>query len=77
MKTIHMLTAALLATSLAAPAAAQMKDKGSMMMSDSKMMKMSAMDMKMMKSCKRMSHKMMMKSRGCMKMMKMHPDMMK
>ena len=46
-----------------------------MMKSDS--MKMSHHDQMMMKSCQSMSHDMMMKNRGCMKMMKMHPDMMK
>ena len=42
-----------------------------------KPMKMSRADTKMMKSCHAMSHDMMMKNKGCMKMMKMHPDMMK
>jgi hypothetical protein len=39
-------------------------------------MSMSKHDMKMMKTCQGMSHDMMMKKAGCMKMMKMHPDMM-
>lgn len=37
---------------------------------------MSAHQMHMMKSCKSMSHDMMMKNKGCMKMMKAHPEMM-
>lgn len=49
--------------------------KDGMMSEDSKM-KMSAADKKMMAKCKGMSHAMMMKNKGCMKMMKMHPDMM-
>lgn len=64
------------------PALAQMQNdsmsKGSMssdhMMSGKKM---SAADKKMMAKCQGMSHDMMMKNKGCMKMMKMHPDMMK
>ena len=40
-------------------------------------MKMSAHDSKMMKSCQAMTHDAMMKSHACMKVMKMHPDMMK
>ena len=46
-------------------------------MPDGDMHKMSAKHMKKMRSCKAMDHDMMMKNRGCMKMMKMHPDMMK
>ena len=37
---------------------------------------MSKHDMMMMKKCQGMDHDMMMKNKGCMKMMKMHPDMM-
>ena len=40
-------------------------------------MKMSAADMKKMKSCNAMSHDMMMKDSKCAAMMKAHPDMMK
>lgn len=47
------------------------------MMKDDHMMKMSAKDTKMMKSCQAMDHDAMMKNKGCMKMMKDHPDMMK
>lgn len=50
--------------------------KDGMMSSDSKM-KMSMADKKKMTACKGMSHDMMMKDAGCMKMMKMHPAMMK
>lgn len=39
--------------------------------------KMSASDMKMMKSCSAMGHDAMMKAPGCVKVMKAHPDMMK
>jgi hypothetical protein len=46
-------------------------------MPDGAMHKMSAKHMKKMKSCQAMDHDMMMKNKGCMKMMKMHPDMMK
>lgn len=46
-------------------------------MPDGAMPKMSAKHMKMMQSCKAMDHEMMMKNKGCMKMMKKHPDMMK
>ena len=65
------------------PALAQMQNdsmsKGAMS-SDEGMMsgkKMSMADKKMMAKCNGMSHDMMMKNKGCMKMMKMHPDMMK
>lgn len=72
----------LIATAAAAlaagsPAVAQMQSDS---MSSGKMMsgkKMSAADKKMMTKCQGMSHDMMMKNKGCMKMMKMHPDMMK
>lgn len=39
-------------------------------------MKMSAADKKTMAKCQGMPHDMMMKNRSCMKMMKMHPEMM-
>lgn len=47
------------------------------MMSHDKMMKTSAADKRKMASCNAMAHDKMMKNAGCMKMMKMHPDMMK
>lgn len=71
--------AALLA---AGPAFAQMSNNsmssGSMKSGSMKSgsMKMSASDKKMMAKCQGMSHDMMMKDKGCMKMMKMHPGMM-
>lgn len=73
---MSIVAASAIATALfmAAPAAAQMSS-GSM--SSDKGMKMSAADMRMMKSCKRMSHDKMMKNQKCMDMMRMHPDMMK
>ena len=46
------------------------------MKSDSMSKPMSHHDMKMMKSCQAMDHDKMMANKGCMKMMKMHPDMM-
>jgi Spy/CpxP family protein refolding chaperone len=64
--------AAMLAGTITAPAYAQMAADHAM-----KPMKMSMAQKKMMTKCKSMSHDMMMKSNGCMKMMKMHPDMMK
>ncbi len=76
MRMMTLITISVLAITAAAPAVAQnamMKDE---IKSDS-MMKMSKADMEKMKSCKAMSHKMMMKDAGCVKMMKMHPDMMK
>ena len=45
-------------------------------MSSGKMMHMSAADKRMMTKCQGMSHDVMMKNKGCMKMMKMHPGMM-
>ena len=56
------------------PALAQMKS-GSMMAGDD--MKMSKTQMMAMKKCHGMSHRMMMKNKKCVSMMKMHPDMMK
>ncbi|MEC3909038.1 hypothetical protein U5A82_00690 [Sphingobium sp. CR2-8] len=46
-------------------------------MKSDKMMTMSAADTKKMKMCQAMPHDKMMKNAGCMKMSKMHPDMMK
>ena len=46
------------------------------MKTDSMSKPMSKHDMKMMKSCQAMDHDKMMANKGCMKMMKMHPDMM-
>lgn len=46
-------------------------------MKSDKVMKMSAADTKKMKMCQAMPHDKMMKNVGCMKMSKMHPDMMK
>ena len=65
--------AAGLTIALVAPAAAQMAKDA--MPADS--MKMSPSEMKTMKSCQKMSHTAMMKSKKCSAMMKMHPDMMK
>ncbi len=62
-----------LTIAFAAPATAQMAKDA--MASDS--MKMSPAEMKTMKSCQKMSHSAMMKSKKCSAMMKMHPDMMK
>ena len=78
-----MCVAAAVAMVAGAPAYAQMSNgamsNGSMssgsMMAGSKKMSMS--DKKMMTKCQGMDHDMMMKDKGCMKMMKMHPDMMK
>jgi len=65
---------AMLVFSAAAPASAQGQD--SMNHSSMGGMKMSAADMDMMMSCKRMSKTEMMKSKGCSDTMKMHPNMM-
>lgn len=51
--------------------------QGAMASHDSMTSGMSKHDMMMMKHCQAMDHDAMMKSRSCMKMMKMHPDMMK
>lgn len=72
---LHTLSICVIGLTIAAnaPAAAQMaKDS---MPADS--MKMSPSEMKTMKSCQKMSHAAMMKSKKCSAMMKMHPDMMK
>ena len=71
MKTSTLALAAGLALTLAAGSALAQDA----MKSDS-MAKMSSKDMKMMKSCQAMDHDKMMANKGCMKMMKMHPDMM-
>jgi hypothetical protein len=76
MRILTLLAVSALSLAIAAPAIAQdgmMKDG---MKSDG-MMKMSMADKKKMAKCNAMSHDMMMKNAGCMKMMKMHPDMMK
>ena len=62
-----------LAIAISAPAAAQMAKDA--MPADA--MKMTPAEMKTMKSCQKMSHAAMMKSKKCSAMMKMHPDMMK
>ncbi|MDQ2765420.1 MAG: hypothetical protein M3Y22_18660 [Pseudomonadota bacterium] len=72
MKSIKLLAmTAVLAAGVAAPVFAQ-----DAMMKKDHMMKMSKADTKKMASCHKMSHEMMMKNKGCAKMMKMHPDMM-
>ncbi len=63
------------AISLAAPAIAQDAMSNGAMASGSAMT-MTPKETKKMTSCKAMSHDTMMKNAGCMKMMKMHPDMM-
>ena len=76
-----MCAAAMLAGTIGAPAFAQMSNDAMMkkdgMKSSGSHTKMSTKDKKMMTKCNGMSHEMMMKNAGCMKMMKMHPDMMK
>ena len=83
---LMLIAVAAAAVAAGTPALAQMQSdsmkKGEMssdkgMMSSGKDMKMSMADKKMMAKCNGMSHDMMMKNKGCMKMMKMHPDMMK
>ena len=80
MKSIKLMCAAAMLAG-AAPAFAQMSNDAMMkkdgMMSSGSHMKMSMKDKKMTAKCQGMSHDMMMKNAGCMKMMKMHPDMMK
>lgn len=81
MKSIKLMcAAALIAGAMGTPAVAQMAKEGMMkkpgMMSSSHM-KMSSSNKRMMAKCSGMSHRMMMKNHGCMKMMKMHPNMMK
>ena len=65
----------LLAGALAVPALAQMASEQPM--KPMKPMKMSVADKRMMAKCNAMTHDMMMKNKTCMKIMKMHPDMMK
>ena len=81
MKSIKLMcAAAMIAGAIGAPAFAQMSNdsmKKDGMMSSDPHMKMSMKNKKMMAKCNGMSHDMMMKNAGCMKMMKMHPDMMK
>ncbi len=75
MRILNLLAASALSLALAAPALAQdAMSSGAMSSGSSKPM--SAMQMKKMTKCKAMSHDMMMKNSSCMKMMKMHPDMM-
>lgn len=70
MRAITLIAMSALSIAAAAPALAQgMMNKGEM--------KMSAAETKKMKACNAMSHDKMMKNAGCVKMMKMHPDMMK
>lgn len=64
-----------LALAAGAPAFAQNGMMGSAGMHPGGM-KMTKAQMASMNRCKKMSHHMMMKNRTCMKMMKMHPDMM-
>ena len=84
MKMSLLAAGALAAMIVMSPATAQMSGgampSGSMSsgsMSSEGDMKMTPADMKMMKSCKAMSHSRMMKNAKCMEMMRMHPDMMK
>lgn len=69
------LTAMSIAAAAPALAADPMMKKDNM--SSGSMMQMSAADTKKMKMCNAMPHDKMMKNAGCVKMMKMHPDMMK
>ena len=76
MKSIKLICAgAMLAGMMAVPSYAQMASGDSM--KPMKPMKMSMAQKRMMTKCNAMSHDMMMKNKSCMKMMKMHPDMMK
>ena len=73
MRILTLLTVSALSLAAAAPAIAQdamMKDN----MAPTSHMTMS--QKRTMKKCGAMSHDMMMKNAGCMKMMKMHPEMM-
>ncbi len=69
--------ATLIAVSVLSVAAVPVLAQDNMMSHDKMSMKMSAADKRKMASCNAMSHDKMMKNAGCMKMMKMHPDMMK
>ncbi len=75
MRVLTLIAASAFAVSLAAPAMAQ-DNMSSGAMASSSSMKMSPMMMKKMNKCKAMSHDMMMKNASCMKMAKMHPEMM-
>ena len=70
-----MCAGAMIAGAMSAPASAQMASGNAM--SSGHMMKMSASHKRIMTKCMAMSHDGMMKNKSCMKMMKMHPDMMK
>ncbi|MCE7796008.1 hypothetical protein LWE61_05460 [Sphingobium sufflavum] len=76
MRILTLVAISALSITAATPALAQDAMMQGGMKSD-KMMKMSTADMKMMKKCQAMPHEKMMKNAGCMKMSKMHPDMMK
>jgi hypothetical protein len=76
MRILTLLAISAFSVAAAAPVMAQDAMMKGGMKSDS-MMKMSAADTRKMHKCNAMSHDMMMKNAGCMKMMKMHPDMMK
>ncbi len=71
------LSVALLAFAGGAYAQADHMNSSKDNMSSSGSMHMSKSQMKMMHGCQAMSHDEMMKNSKCMKMMKMHPDMMK
>ena len=75
MRILTLLTMSAMSIAVATPSLAQDAMMKGGMKSDH-MMKMSHADTMKMNSCKAMSHDMMMKNAGCMKMMKMHPDMM-
>jgi hypothetical protein len=74
MRILTLIAVSAAAMSLAAPAFAQDAMANGAM--GSAPMKMTPKETKKMTNCKAMSHDMMMKNAGCMKLMKMHPDMM-
>lgn len=77
MKTVALMcAAAMLAGTFGAPACAQDAMKKDAMASSGSPMKISKAAQNKMASCQKMSPPAMMKNKGCMKMMKMHPDMM-
>ena len=76
MRMTTLIAMSVLSIGAAAPALAQ-DAMASDHMKSGAMMKMSGADTRKMKSCGAMSHDMMMKNAGCMRMMKKHPDMMK
>ncbi len=76
MRILTLVAISAMSIAAATPALAQDAMMKGGMKSD-KMMKMSDTDTKKMKMCQAMPHDKMMKNAGCMKMMKMHPDMMK